>query len=388
MKKKLKEICSFYNGTGFPIKYQGQPDGLYPFFKVGDISKNVQYGNKILSFCDNYIDENIVKLIRGTIIPKGSIVFAKIGEAVRLNRRAITNQDCLVDNNVMALNPNKDSIDLDWFYYFMKTLDLNDYSNSTTVPSVKKSILELIEINVPQKGEQKKIAIELDTIQSAIDNKKQQLSLLDEAVKSEFVEMFGENPVGNGRWKVEKLEDISTVQTGGTPSRNHPEYFEGNIPWITTANLGKNELTYEDAMEYISQDAIDNSATKIIPANSLFIGIRVGVGKCSINRVDMCSNQDICGLSGFDTTIINLVFLKKVLDSYLDFFENAKRGTTIKGIKSDTIKKLKIFIPELNIQNQFASFVQQIDKSKFVVKQQIADLQELLDSKMQEYFGE
>ncbi len=234
---------------------------------------------------------------------------------------------------------------------------------------------------------QTNIVTELDTIQSAIDNKKQQLSLLDEAVKSEFVEMFGENPVESGKWKVEKLEDISTVQTGGTPSRNHPEYFEGNIPWVTTANLGKNELTYEDAMEYISQDAINNSATKIIPANSLFIGIRVGVGKCSINRVDMCSNQDICGLSGFDTTIINLVFLKKVLDSYSDFFENAKRGTTIKGIKSDTIKKLKIFIPELNIQNQFASFIQQIDKSKFVVKQQIADLQELLDSKMQEYFS-
>lgn len=234
---------------------------------------------------------------------------------------------------------------------------------------------------------QTNIVTELDTIQSAIDNKKQQLALLDEAVKSEFVEMFGENPVESGKWKVEKLEDISTVQTGGTPSRNHPEYFEGNIPWVTTANLGKNELTYEDAMEYISQDAINNSATKIIPANSLFIGIRVGVGKCSINRVDMCSNQDICGLSGFDTTIINLVFLKKVLDSYSDFFENAKRGTTIKGIKSDTIKKLKIFIPELNIQNQFASFIQQIDKSKFVVKQQIADLQELLDSKMQEYFS-
>lgn len=237
------------------------------------------------------------------------------------------------------------------------------------------------------KSYQTNIVTELDTIQSAIDNKKQQLALLDEAVKSEFVEMFGENPVESGKWKVEKLEDISTVQTGGTPSRNHPEYFEGNIPWVTTANLGKNELTYEDAMEYISQDAINNSATKIIPANSLFIGIRVGVGKCSINRVDMCSNQDICGLSGFDTTIINLVFLKKVLDSYSDFFENAKRGTTIKGIKSDTIKKLKIFIPELNIQNQFASFIQQIDKSKFVVKQQIADLQELLDSKMQEYFS-
>ena len=179
--------------------------------------------------------------------------------------------------------------------------------------------------------------------------------------------MFGENPVESGKWKVDKMSNICSIQTGGTPSRSHPEYFEGNIPWITTANLGKNELNYEDAMEYITKEAIDNSATKIIPANSLFIGIRVGVGKCSINKVDMCSNQDICGLSGFDTKSINLVFLKKVIDSYSNFFENAKRGTTIKGVKSDMIKNLKIFVPDINIQNQFTTFVQQIDKSKFVV---------------------
>ena len=200
--------------------------------------------------------------------------------------------------------------------------------------------------------------------------------------------MFGENPVENGRWKVEKLSSICKVQTGGTPSRMHPEYFEGNIPWITTANLGVNELNYDDAMEYITQEAVDNSATKIIPAHSLFIGIRVGVGKCSINNVDMCSNQDICGLSGFDVARTNLLFVKKVIDSYEDYFDNAKHGTTIKGVKSDTIKELKIFLPEIELQTTFAEYVQKIDSAKSIIKNQLADLQELLDSKMDEYFGE
>ena len=297
----------------------------------------------------------------------------------------IANEECCIGRGVAAIRMKSKECNRYYLYLFLesKSKYLQDCGTGSTFTAINKGVLETLKVNCPELKNQISIANEIENIKTAIKYKNSELLCLNEAVQSEFVEMFGENPVESGKWKVEKLEDISTVQTGGTPSRNHPEYFEGNIPWVTTANLGKNELTYEDAMEYISQDAINNSATKIIPANSLFIGIRVGVGKCSINRVDMCSNQDICGLSGFDTTIINLVFLKKVLDSYSDFFENAKRGTTIKGIKSDTIKKLKIFIPELNIQNQFASFIQQIDKSKFVVKQQIADFQQLLDNKMQ-----
>ena len=377
MKKKLKDVCTFIGG-GTPSKTKEEYwNGGIPWASVKDLQ-----GYYITETIDNISAAGLKNssanmcekddLILATRIAPGRAAIAKIPVAI--------NQDLKIVKSDMSN---------EWLKYFFKCKESEILQNSggTTVKGISLDFLGKVEVPIISLDDQIKIAAELDTIQSAIDNKKQQLALLDEAVKSKFVEMFGENPVESGKWKVEKLEDISTVQTGGTPSRNHPEYFEGNIPWITTANLGKNELTYEDAMEYISQDAINNSATKIIPANSLFIGIRVGVGKCSINRVDMCSNQDICGLSGFDTTIINLVFLKKVLDSYSDFFENAKRGTTIKGIKSDTIKKLKIFIPELNIQNQFASFVQQIDKSKFVVKQQITDLQELLDSKMQEYFG-
>lgn len=389
MKKKLKDVISkeFKGlwGTDF------SDDGI-PVIKTN----NMTYEGRI-DFSDICIRNIPYKEAENNFLKKGDLIIEKSG-GTKTHSVGYVNifegeDDKYVCNNfILPLRPNTKLVFPKYLFWQLHGMyeagRFSDCYNKTTgIQNLQKKTYFSKDINLPSKEEQIKIAVHLDKIQSAIDNKKQQLSLLDEAVKSEFVEMFGENPVESGKWKVEKLEDISTVQTGGTPSRNHPEYFEGNIPWVTTANLGKNELTYEDAMEYISQDAINNSATKIIPANSLFIGIRVGVGKCSINRVDMCSNQDICGLSGFDTTIINLVFLKKVLDSYSDFFENAKRGTTIKGIKSDTIKKLKIFIPELNIQNQFASFIQQIDKSKFVVKQQITDLQELLDSKMQEYFS-
>lgn len=93
---KLGDICTFYSGTGFPIQYQGNKMGDYPFYKVGDIAKNVVNGNKYLKNCDNYISDEVVKIIKGTIIPENTIVFAKIGEAVKLNRRTPQRGACTV----------------------------------------------------------------------------------------------------------------------------------------------------------------------------------------------------------------------------------------------------------------------------------------------------
>ena len=114
MKMTLKDTSEFYSGTGFPTVYQGSASGKYPFYKVGDISKNVQQGYKFLEICDNYIDDDILKQIKGVLIPKNSIAFAKIGEAFKLNRRAITKQHCLVDNNAVAICPNQAILDVDY----------------------------------------------------------------------------------------------------------------------------------------------------------------------------------------------------------------------------------------------------------------------------------
>ena len=384
---RLGEICEQINGVSY------KPADVYD--SLTEKTKILLRANNIFEDKLNYDELVFVdkkRISENQYMKKGDILICASSGSKHLVGKAA----CLTEDKDLTfgafckvLRPKTVNPEYIKHYFFSPSYrtEISRLSEGANINNIKAADLDNLKIPLPSESIQNKIAKRLDKCVKIINNQKKALEKYDILIKSEFVEMFGENPVESGKWKVEKLEDISTVQTGGTPSRNHPEYFEGNIPWVTTANLGKNELTYEDAMEYISQDAINNSATKIIPANSLFIGIRVGVGKCSINRVDMCSNQDICGLSGFDTTIINLVFLKKVLDSYSDFFENAKRGTTIKGIKSDTIKKLKIFIPELNIQNQFASFIQQIDKSKFAVQKSLEKAETLYKSLMQQYFA-
>lgn len=144
----LGTTCEFYSGTGFPNKYQGLLEGMYPFYKVGDISRNVQKGNIRLVDCDNYINTDIVKKINGTIIPAETIVFAKIGEALRLNRRAITVCECLIDNNVMGIKPGG-QLDLGYFYQYMRLLDMGEYAGTTAMPSVRKSTLENVQIIIP-----------------------------------------------------------------------------------------------------------------------------------------------------------------------------------------------------------------------------------------------
>lgn len=154
----LGETCKFFSGTGFPNKYQGNTKGTYPFFKVGDISRNVQEGNVRLKYADNYVEPDVVDAIKGTIIPEDTVVFAKIGEALRLNRRAVTTQDCLIDNNAMGIQPNASTIRLEYFFQFMVGLDLNEYSAATALPSVRKSTLEAVQIIVPDMASQERFS--------------------------------------------------------------------------------------------------------------------------------------------------------------------------------------------------------------------------------------
>lgn len=154
----LGETCKFFSGTGFPNKYQGNVHGTYPFYKVGDISRNVQEGNVRLRAADNYIEPDIVKAIKGTIIPPNTVVFAKIGEALRLNRRAVTTQNCLIDNNAMGIQPITSVICLEYFLQFMIGLDMNEYSTATALPSVRKSSLEKVKIIVPDVANQQQFS--------------------------------------------------------------------------------------------------------------------------------------------------------------------------------------------------------------------------------------
>ena len=140
----LVTVAQIVSGFGFPKGLQGKTEGDLPFFKVADISTAWKNGQQLLLKAENYISNQEAKSIKAKLFPKGAVVFAKIGEAIKLNRRAILGQPSIVDNNVMGLIPNK-GVDNRYLFYWTLTQKLGEISQATTVPSVRKSDVEQLE---------------------------------------------------------------------------------------------------------------------------------------------------------------------------------------------------------------------------------------------------
>jgi type I restriction enzyme S subunit len=164
----LGEICSVLNGFGFPIKMQGNSTGEYSFFKVSDISNAVMNNGGILIKAANCIDDNVLLKLRAKTIPRGTTVFAKIGEALRLNRRAITSEECLIDNNVIGVKAKPKKADDYFIFLLLQLIDLERYCGGV-IPSVKKTVIEEIKVSfISDLKEQEKIAAFLSGIDDLI----------------------------------------------------------------------------------------------------------------------------------------------------------------------------------------------------------------------------
>ena len=184
------------------------------------------------------------------------------------------------------------------------------------------------------------------------------------------------------------LGDICKFQSGGTPARGKAEYFNGSIPWITTTALTGGQIDANDAVDWITEKAIKESSAKIIPQNSIMVGMRVGVGKVAINTVAMSTNQDIISLLEVDESKWNKDFLCKYLQSKREYLNSQARGATIKGIKIDVLSKL--IVPQISLEDQ-RHISQAIDNVKRIIdfrKQEIRELDELIKARFVEMFGD
>ena len=258
-----------------------------------------------------------------------------------------------------------DNLYMPYLYYFLDNYIeiLRKKSIGGIIKYIKLNNLTDIKFPLPEKQKQIEISNILSKSKATINNLKTRIQKYDELVKSQFIEMFGTSEYA---WKYQttKLENLASFKTGGTPDRKKMDQYVGTIPWITTISLGESYIDSSNAVNYISQKAINESSTHLIPENSLMLGIRVGVGKCSINKEPICTNQDIVSLYNIKKEI-NPLFLKKVIDDCEKQFNENKRGATIKGVTTGFVKNLDIPTPPIELQNQFADFVKHIDKLKF-----------------------
>ena len=389
---KLGEVCDFYAGTGFPNEYQGRVTGKYPFYKVGDISKNVLEGNRELKICANYVDEEVVQKLKGSILPPKTIVFAKIGEALKLNRRAITSCECLVDNNVMGVKAQNGRLNDEYLFYWLQNLNLSDYSESTTVPSVKKSRLQNIEINVSPLEEQEKVASTLNKLSSLILARKKQLSKLDELVKARFVEMFGDFEVNPKEFPVYHLCELCDV--GSSKRIYQEEQSISGIPFLKVADL--NELI--DTGKYLCSTFIPLERyeqllhKELTPKeNDILITSRGTLGKCYIVQSDdefYFQDGMISWLSNFSPKVSSIYISYLFAQPYIQKqIESLQAGSTVAYLSIAMLKKMNVILPPKKLQDDFATFVEHVDQQKQTVQQSLEKLELMKKALMQEYFG-
>ena len=389
MRKKLKDVCMFYSGTGFPIQYQGQTKGEYPFYKVGDIANNAIAGKIYLELCNNYISSDVAKMIKGCILPKDTVVFAKIGEALKLNRRAITSCDCLIDNNAMGIAPKLDSLRIQYFYFCMKNLKMQTLAESTTVPSVRKTVLEKYEIEVPSLVEQEEIEKKLTLTQKIIEKRRQELSYLDEIIKARFVEMFGD-PVKNPKgWEVVTIGDIVTEVRYGT---SKPAVEGGKYPYLRMNNLTADGHLDLNDLKYI--DIPDDEIEKCVVRKGDVLFNRTNSIELVGKTVVFDLQEDMI-IAGYIIRVrLNKRLLPEILSQYMnlealkDILRSMAKGAVNQAnINAQELQSIKVYIPDMELQKQFIEMKNQVDKSKVAVQKALDETQMLFYSLMQEYFG-
>lgn len=368
--KEIKDSCELIMGQSPPgSSYNEEGEGM-PFLQ-GKAEFGKTFPNHI-----KFTTNPKRKAKKGSILMS---VRAPVGDV------NIANIDYCIGRGLASLNlKNGDNKYLFYLLNYLKP-KIEESGTGSTFKAITKSGLEKIKIPVPPLETQKKIVEILEKAEKLKEWRAEADELADELFNSYFLEMFGDPIKNENGFETDLLKNLCELKSGGTPSRKNSEYFEGNVPWITTVALGPKFIGYNDAVEYITEDAIQKSATKLIPANSIIFGTRVGVGKASINKCDICTNQDITSMVNLDKRL-NRDFLLQVFKYYEKYFESQVRGATIKGITSKTLKELTIIIPPITLQNQFAQIVQQIETLKTHQAQSKQEIDNLFNTLMQKAF--
>ena len=172
-------------------------------------------------------------------------------------------------------------------------------------------------------------------------------------------------------WEVKRLGEIGTFYGGGTPSKSIDEYWHGDIPWISSADLIENDIYWCNINRFITLEAVRNSSTQIIPQNSILIVTRVGVGKVAVAPCDLCVSQDyIC----LQNSGMNTIFLAYEIMQRMKNIVSQIQGTSIKGISINEVKKIQLPLPPLAEQEKIAEILSTWDKA---IEKQIQLIQKL-----------
>ena len=224
------------------------------------------------------------------------------------------------------------------------------------------SDFEKYEFDLPVIEEQRKLCEMMWAFEDTKTAYKHLIQKTDDLVKSQFIEMFGD-PIDNEKdWPFELLTNVTTIVLGSTPRTNNDAYWDGDIKWISPAELSDESFYVYDTAKHITEEGVKSAGLKSFPANTVLFSTRAPIGKTAIAGCEMYCNQGfknfICGPK------LNPVYLYYLLRQKKEYFQSLGSGTTFRELSRGAIEKIASAIPDMELQNKFERIFRQADKSK------------------------
>ena len=377
---KLGEVCTIVSGSTPKTSVTSYWDGNIKWITPAELNEDTFY----IMDSVRHITEEGKEKTGLSYLPTGTVILssrAPIGKTAIAGCEMCCNQGF---KNLIC----SDAIYNEYLYFFLKSKTdyLNSLGRGATFKEISKSIVENIEIPLPGVNQQKEIAEKFKKLEQLISLRKQQLAKLDELVKARFVEMFGvvHNSV---LYPYVPVKSFTSVVSGGTPNRNVSEFWNnGSIRWVKTTELQNNVICNTD--EKITQAGLDNSSAKIIPPNTVLIAM-YGQGKTrgmtGYTSIECATNQACACILPCEQFNQNYLWRYMIL-SY-DKLRDMAKGGNQPNLNIGIIKNFPVLKPPIELQNDFAAFVERVDQQKQTVQQSLEKLELMKKALMQEYFG-
>ena len=366
MEIKTIDECFYSIRNGANIK-QGVIDGGYPITRIETIANDRFNRDRV-----GYAGITELPKYESYVLQDGDLLMSHINSVQYLGRtieyKKIGDETIIHGMNLLLLKANRSIILPTYAQFFFKSPYFKGQLANITKKSVNQASfnvkdLKRIKVSLPTVDEQSKVVDKLLKIRSIIEQRQQELDKLDELVKARFVEMFGDPKYNKSN--LVKIGEIGALTSGGTPSRAKPEYFEGNIRWYSAGEL--NSLYLPDSVEHISEMALQQSSAKLFNMGTLMIGMYdTAAFKMGILTEDSSSNQACANLNpkqGY-----NIVWLYYLFDIMKPIFLQERQGVRQKNLSLSKIKEFEVPFAPFELQEQFATFVEQTDKSKLIIK--------------------
>lgn len=373
---KLPELCSIQYGYAFDSTCFTENSTYLPLVRIRDVKRG--YSETFYSgrYSDDYVIDNDSLLVG--MDGEFNIARWKGGHAL-LNQRV-----CKI---TAKENVNEEYI------RFALSKALKEIENRTafvTVKHLSAKELNQLEIDIPNYTTQTVVAKVLTQIESIISARQQQLQKLDDLVKARFVEMFGTLHNNENGFDVVTIEDVCSLIKDGT--HQTPQYTddkETGYKFLSSKDVMSQKIDWTD-IKYIPAELHEKLYATIKPQRNDILMSKNGVnyGVAAVNDTDEVFDIYVSLALLRPKELIAPVFFRCAINNSetKKQFDSSIKGIGVPNLHLGEIKKTKIFLPPMELQKEFVSFVEQTDKSKAVIQKALDEAQLLFDSLMQKYF--